>query len=328
MSGPQPRTKLQHYVPRFHLKRFANSEGQIWVFDIITGEARLANPNYVGAEKNYYSPIQMDGSRFDELEELLSKIESTAAPLIEPLVRGRRLIGSDRKAVADFLSMQYLRSPMMIEAMADMLGQLIHKHQEGILRSRPQSDEVFDEIDRKTGVKTSPPQREEIREKLLRHGSVQVNVMREIGLPVVLGYERIAKILQDLTWVVFDTSRNHMVTSDSPVVKVYDQRTYHSVYGDGGFLNKSMYVTFPLGPNRVLELFWGSGDPGGVQKADSQGAKLYNKQRVLRAVKSIFSSANESGISRLIVKYAQAARPRITFGGPTPMVSVKRSLPD
>lgn len=326
MANGQPRTKLQHYVPRFYLERFANVNGYVWTYDISTGQSRAAKPQTIGAETNFYSPIQADGTRFDDIEQWFSKVEAAAASLFDPLRNGRRLIGADRDAMSLFLAAQYFRSPMMVHAMADMMGQFAHDAYMKIARSKTNSDEIFDTIDQENGRVTPPEERENIRERLARPENLRLDVLRDIGLPAISNAGKLARIFRHLSWATFDTSGQHVVTSDSPVVKVYDPRSFHPVYGDGGFLNKTMYVSFPLDPHRTLEMFWGSGDPGGVHRIGAHRGRIYNKQRVLHAVRSIFSDRDDVGISKLIAKNASEQRPRISLGNPAPAIHVKRRL--
>ena len=47
-------SKLHHYVPRFYLRRFANENGLLWVWDKHTDGVFRTIPDRIAAEKHFY----------------------------------------------------------------------------------------------------------------------------------------------------------------------------------------------------------------------------------------------------------------------------------
>lgn len=92
-------------MPRFYLSKFCDQEGIIWTYGGET-EPRRGNPEATAVETNFYSPIGVDGKRFDEAEEFLARIEGDAAPLWGDLCAGKVLVGEDRGRIALFLAAQ------------------------------------------------------------------------------------------------------------------------------------------------------------------------------------------------------------------------------
>ena len=111
-------TELQHYVPRFYLKQFADPSGKVWVFDKVTLRVFPANPAKVAAEKLFY--CVSDSSRVftdpRHIEKQLSEIEGQAAEIIEVWLqrvdKGESLCirDTDREIMSLFFVLQMLRT--------------------------------------------------------------------------------------------------------------------------------------------------------------------------------------------------------------------------
>jgi len=75
--------KLHHYVPRFHLNRFADSNGKIWTLDKHTGKTFQASAAGIAAEKHFYALPEFTGTSVDPLflEKQFAEIESQACDI-------------------------------------------------------------------------------------------------------------------------------------------------------------------------------------------------------------------------------------------------------
>jgi hypothetical protein len=121
--------KLHHYVPQFHLRRFADELGTLWVWDKQSDRIFRTSPNGIAAEKQFYRLTQYGAGGHDPLtmERQLSEIEgevslitnqwlewlSQMAPLDKvPIPRVNRWI------VARYLSVQILRTLDMRELLS------------------------------------------------------------------------------------------------------------------------------------------------------------------------------------------------------------------
>lgn len=105
--------QLQHYVPKFLLRRFACPDnGRVHVFDKHTGVTFVTNPNNVAAERGAYD-FQFSGCDVT-LEPSLAALESRAAYHIARIVRDRRLHVDDdleRAELSRFFAVQLVRTP-------------------------------------------------------------------------------------------------------------------------------------------------------------------------------------------------------------------------
>lgn len=76
MSAP----KLHHYVPRFHLTRFANERGHVCTFDKVAGKVFAAGPMALAAERQFYTLPEFTGTDVDPLflEKQFAQLEGEA----------------------------------------------------------------------------------------------------------------------------------------------------------------------------------------------------------------------------------------------------------
>ncbi|MEH1170066.1 DUF4238 domain-containing protein [Micromonospora sp. CPCC 205539] len=112
-TSPVPMVGSRHHtVPRRYLERFSAS-GQIRVRDRVTGQTSLRNVKDVGAIRDFYTFINLDGERDGRLERIL-------APFRTP----RPLTPQESLHLSIFISFQLLRTPRQrreVELMGDYL---------------------------------------------------------------------------------------------------------------------------------------------------------------------------------------------------------------
>lgn len=113
--------KLHHYVPQFHLRRFADDEGRLWAWDKQSDRVFRTSPGAIAAEKQFYRLTQYEADGHDPLvmEKQLADVEGEVALITDqwlkwlpemnpldklPIPRVNRFI------VARFLAVQVLRT--------------------------------------------------------------------------------------------------------------------------------------------------------------------------------------------------------------------------
>jgi len=323
------RTKKSHFVPRFYLDRFADSQRNVWQYDLDLQQVTGGEPEKMGLASNFYSPIDPDGNRIDDIEAMLSDFENLAAPLFDRLEEGENFIGRDREALAAFLAAQYLRSPVMISVAAELYAKTVNRIASVTISDDALFQENMDFLDKKSGKDTSKDDRERLRLSLLDPGKFEMSVLRHAGLRALNGIPELAEIFLNLTWLVVEPRDQHLITSDSPVVRRCDPKTIHPIYGDGGFMNNSMVVTFPISPRRALEMSWKK--PVQLPKvfiSDKEQGRFYNRERASCFDRFLFSSIPDHGILRLGQKAKLTGKKsyRTEVGSPSPDVKVVRKL--
>ena len=117
MTGP----KLHHYVPQFHLRRFADEQGRLWAWDKKADRIFRTSPSGIAAEKQFYRLTQYEANGHDPLtmEKQLSEMEGEVSLITDQWLEW--LLQMDpldkvpiprinRRIVAWYLAVQMLRT--------------------------------------------------------------------------------------------------------------------------------------------------------------------------------------------------------------------------
>jgi len=99
--------RKHHFVPRFHLGRFANEKSQVKVTTRDQQRTHVLNIKDACAERDYYR-IEVPAIARDAVENFLSQMESDAAPAIERIANNE-FREEDREPIALFVAFQCLR---------------------------------------------------------------------------------------------------------------------------------------------------------------------------------------------------------------------------
>jgi hypothetical protein len=116
-----------HTVSAFLLERFARDTKRgrlLAMLEKATGKPTCVSPRDAAVRRHFYSIDVDDGQRDSGIEELLSKIESIAAPLARGLEEGEFPVREHRLELALFLAVCWLRTPAWREQMASVMEQL------------------------------------------------------------------------------------------------------------------------------------------------------------------------------------------------------------
>lgn len=113
------RTKNQHYVSQFHLKKHTLDGSTIWVFDKESRRVFSTDTRNVASENGFYDLTPEFSSSPKAADETLDEIEAEVAPMFEELIetieRGRRFEYRDRSMrtmIGIFLAIQNVRTRM------------------------------------------------------------------------------------------------------------------------------------------------------------------------------------------------------------------------
>ena len=121
MKNKQQRTKNQHYVPQFLLRRFGDENGRINVFDKHTQKAFVSSTRNVASENGFYD-LKVGDIQIS-LESLMCEVENSALGLLNGIVEAEtisHLSPDDRFKIAFFMAFQMLRTRASLEALFQM----------------------------------------------------------------------------------------------------------------------------------------------------------------------------------------------------------------
>jgi hypothetical protein len=117
MSEP----KVHHYVPQFYLRRFADADGRLWVWDRDRDRTFAAAPSSIASESNFYLLPELAGFGHDPLtlEKQFSGLESDMSAMsgqwLELIRAGKALDRIpipkiNRELASQFMVLQFLRT--------------------------------------------------------------------------------------------------------------------------------------------------------------------------------------------------------------------------
>lgn len=219
----------------------------------MTRAYRTQQPENTGVIGNLYTFEGEEGQKRYDVEEMLSRLESHAAPGIVRLARREKLTDEQRANVLLFIAFARNRTPEWMETVKTLTGDL----------TKWVATRMFAEVDHVREILRKDnghlPEEEQFAHanRLAEFAqsdryTVKVNDRAALGLALSTA-PAIAETLKTRNWTVLhpQRARDSFVTSDAPVILV--SRTTHPSYGVG-FANLDAVVYFPLGQDACLIL--------------------------------------------------------------------------
>ena len=247
------KVKNQHYVPQFYLRKFADSNDCLYVFDKFSKRSFQTNAKNVASETGFYDFHPDIQNKFREkaaqggvkkedasllekaldpqmIEHELAEREAKFSPLFEKILyaveHNKPLTEEQRWYLTEFIVLQILRTPEYRRTFIETEEGLMR----ALLRFYPDFENLFVKYDE--------------RRASLDHAAFMFNPELQSAL---------IKTLIDHTWLIGENvTTDHFYTSDSPVVK----RTHlpHPLYGVG-YGSLGVQIAFPLHPKYMLIMY-------------------------------------------------------------------------
>jgi hypothetical protein len=108
----------QHWVPKFLIKNFADTDGRVYCLNILTDEVTKPPPKFAASDFGF-NEFEIDGKPVT-FEEKLEKIETAAAIPLKRIIAANSLkgiSGSDKTKIADFIAAQSFRTEALYKGM-------------------------------------------------------------------------------------------------------------------------------------------------------------------------------------------------------------------
>jgi len=224
-------TQLQHYVPKFLLRRFGSGKkDRLHVFDKHTDATFASSAGKLAAKNNFYD-FEFMGEPVT-IEPVLGRVESKAGKHIARIIKGRRLNLNDpeeRGELAAFFAIQMVRTPAVQATHSDIFNRM-----EAYLRAEGAPQEFF-ASDHAVGEG-------ENAERALMAKNI-------CNAPIDYGPALIEK-----DWLLFQTdNKNPYLIGDHPL-------TMHNMIekegrGNLGVAVDGIELYFPLSPNLALAVW-------------------------------------------------------------------------
>lgn len=308
--------KRHHFNPILHIRRFVGDapKGQVWTYDKREGHVRPAKPANTAVQAHFYSFERDDGTMDTTMEDCVSKIESDAAPVYEALLQGKT--PDDPQARADFalfLALMYVRTPTMRRMAAEMQGRGLQTFGYAHVANPKAFDSLVRRIEQEGGPSFDAEQKERVRQVLLNPSNFVMEVSGQHMLPIVLGaIDKLTPILFAMKWSIVRPVGGFYITSDNPMVRVVDvdPKTRHQ---DGGFLNKTARVIYPLSPDRLLFMSWNHHAPE-VDFYAPQGVTDVNRALAAHADRYLYAHIKDDKLSQLAAEFRDTRLAMTTQG--------------
>jgi len=226
------RAKRQHLSAQSYLRRFANGNDQVTVYDKRTGAEYTTSIANVEVEANFYTVPGPDGAPTDVIEKFIaSEIEGRAVDAFDRLVADRfPPTPEDRRTIAEFMALQMVRG----RAFRNM-------HDESAERAAAK------EI--KPRIELTPEENERLQ-RTAGAAFLQMATAQPFRMGTMLEMaEKTLPYLLDAAWVLVRTA--HAPTSDLPVIP-WEEKTKTAGFFIG--LSVATEINFAVSPERVLVL--------------------------------------------------------------------------
>jgi hypothetical protein len=230
--------KKQHYVPRFYLKYFTNTDSKVFVYDKHNDKVFETAVDNIACENYFYDSDKFESDILEEqfLEKFYSSIESEFAPFYFDFISK---IGSqaefeiskeDKNAFSNFLAFQIERTKEYREISSQLTFTLKDQLLERGVSEQQLTNWGFD-------INNIDPKDLHI-ESILLGGE-----MRQI----------FSEIFEQHIWILCENNTNlPFITSDNPIAKIANVQNEHRSYG--GFASKGIEIIFPLNSKYLLAI--------------------------------------------------------------------------
>ncbi|WP_367899167.1 DUF4238 domain-containing protein [Leptospira sp. WS58.C1] len=245
MTEPQHIVRYQHYVSRFYLRRFANSEGVIEAYNLLDKRMEKAKgPKGICSEYFFYALETGSEDDVSQVVELAFKvledyISNNLDEIVTKLLISDKLTDDKKQVLSLLISMLHFRGPQM-RNFTQRLYKSMLVNTFGRLVERKGMAEVQREIGELSGI-TLPEMKDEEKEKL----SEQILSLEVNNKPHLELFEDIpifANFFQAQNWKIYvSRSEAKFITSDQPVV-LQDPENWPPAFGVP-LLAKSCFFT-------------------------------------------------------------------------------------
>jgi hypothetical protein len=260
-----------------------------------------------------------------EVEDFLASVENDAAPVYESLLSGDipRKESAERSRFSLFLALMYARTPSMRRMAGEMLGRQMQITNYAYATNEEAFNALLARAEKK-GMRTlNESEKERLRNDFIDPTGYIFEIPKEATLPILGSAEKLAPIFFDMHWSVASAGQGFFITSDNPLVKTADPKTWHPIYGDGGFLNKTTEVHFPLSRARLLLMSWNDSVPA-LGTFDRKTVDRINKSRAWHSERYLYAHIKHKEVLKLAAEFKDVRPTWSTSGfGPKKFAEVK-----
>lgn len=310
--------KGHHFIPCLHLMHFTGPEpeGHVWTYEKDTGTCRSSVPEQTAKQTHFYSIEKPDGTMDTQIEETLSQFEGRAAPVYEALLGGQTPSPSneanERMYFSQFIALMIARTPAMRRMYADVIGKGIQVQNYAYAIHNEAFESLCLKYEKETGSKLDEAVKVSLKKYMLDPSKYAVVLAQQATFGALEMTDTLAPLFYDMHWSIIRAGQGFFITSDNPVVHEVDPKTRHPLLGDGGFMNKTSEVTFPLSREVLLMLSWSKAPR--KKELERHAVDLFNKARASHSDRYLYAHIRHSYVEKLSAEFKDS-RPNMTVEG-------------
>ena len=297
----------QHYIPQFYLREFTDPETPnghepyVWVYEHESKKWKKKSPKNIASKPDYYSFVDQEDKRRNEIEKGLSTIEGKTASIYRNKICTRQQLTIQEKAtIAEFIVLMVTRVPSFHNIIDSSVCELTKILLE-MYNARPEAaKKLKEEYERDIGKKLP----DDFDESWFDHSRYKINASKSFILKMMVSLTEIAKIIFNMTWTfIHTTEKAWFITSDSPF-NMRNPKSNSPWYGQG-LMYQDIEVTIPLSRQICILATWKKGLWPHIDIPQLVVEEL-NHDRIVASDKFIISSQNDFiGSQYLHVKQIQ-----------------------
>lgn len=289
------RVKRQHFNPQTYLRRFADDDEQVMVYDRITGKTWKTHVRNAAVEKDLYTVYDPDGNPSDVYETTwIQWFDDGVADVIAKLLHPNApLTDADQKFLCMFLAFQHMRSPYMRQTMGNFTDLMVRSELAANVEGKS-AEEINQFIDE--WLADFPEEERERFRKIGHDLSIPLEIDTEAWIRASLRHvPGIAESLETRAWALVEVQDASLLTADIPLALAGP----HALR-----IESAPSIIWPVSPSRVLLL----GPPGSHDGRSfkrivvrSDFAPGVNQQIALAAARHIFWHPETDPVTGIIL---------------------------
>lgn len=282
MNKNSSQPKRHHYVPEVYLKRFADSNEKMWIYDRLKKEYRYQVVKKIASQNHFYKFKTKDGGESLDLEKLLSKIEGNFSRVVDKVLKKEKLSLDERGQLAIFITFQILRTPEHKKHMEEMYEKGMRKISSLQFSDIGRNEKLIDELGFTEDITS-----EEVK-NFFEKENYNISFPREFFIKHLLeSYSRILPLIYGFDWFFVETEKNlNFIITDHPF---FITRPEHLAPFRGvGLLTKDSEKTIPLTKKLCLIM----GNLSSLEEGYVEYQSLTNKELIRRINLNLVRSSN------------------------------------
>lgn len=245
--------KRHHFLPQFYLEGFCRN-GLLSVYDRDKNEYRKQTPQNTALKKYYYSFEINDGEKTDEIEGLLSFVETHTKPIIDKINNREVINNTEKETLSIFIAFLYSRVPSFEKYYNNNKEKILRHINKVIFANEKRTDQLLRKYERDTGKKIDICAKE-LSEFALDDSRYRIKIHRNSSLRMMLDCCRmLPRYFIQMDWLFLFAPRNSsFVTTDNPFTLIPPSAL--SLKGFYGITTRGTQKVIPISQHICLIMF-------------------------------------------------------------------------